>query len=396
MKYVKLNDVCEINIGKTPSRSQSKYWEEGSNFWLSISDMKSKYLNSSKEKITNLAIEECNMKPVLSGTIIMSFKLSIGKVGIVENDLYTNEAIASFPIRDLKTILPSYLYYALIMLDYDSVTDKAVKGKTLNKAKLKELMIPLPSIEVQQKIANTLDLASDLVAKRKKQLTEMDRLVQSVFYEMFGHPLKNEKNFEIASLSDLAQKNKNAIKAGPFGSALKKEFYVKSGYKIYGQEQVIRNDPQYGDYYISEEKYNELINYSITEDDVLISLVGTFGKMMIVPKKYEEGIINPRLMKISLDNKKINPIFFVKYFQTSEVLNAVNGLSHGGTMGIINTKIMKDYKMICPPVDLQQKFEADISEIELQKKLMQQSLTEMENNFNALMQKAFRGELFPE
>ncbi len=76
----------------------------------------------------------------------------------------------------------------------------------------------------------------------------------------------------------LAEANPNALKAGPFGSALKKSFYVLNGYKIYGQEQVIREDPFYGDYYIDEERYEVLKSCAVKPGDILISLVGTIGK----------------------------------------------------------------------------------------------------------------------
>ena len=99
MEYVKLNTLCEINIGKTPSRNKSIYWGSG-NKWLAISDLKEKYIYKSKEEITDIAVEESNMKLVPKDTVIMSFKLSIGKVAILKEDMFTNEAIANFKIKD--------------------------------------------------------------------------------------------------------------------------------------------------------------------------------------------------------------------------------------------------------------------------------------------------------
>src|SRR5690554_4829153 len=112
MKCVKLNQLCEINIGKTPSRSNSKYWGKGHK-WLSIADMKRKYISETKEEITDLAVSEANMKIVPKNTVLMSFKLSIGKIGITTEEMYTNEAIASFPIIEKEKIIPEYLYYVL-------------------------------------------------------------------------------------------------------------------------------------------------------------------------------------------------------------------------------------------------------------------------------------------
>ena len=139
MEYKKLNELCEINIGKTPSRNKSEYWGEGSS-WLSISDLKDKFITKTKEEITSMAISACNMKIVPKDTVVMSFKLSIGKTAILKEDMYTNEAIANFPIKN-NSLIPEYLYYAIKTLNFDN-TDRAVMGATLNKAKLNELRIP--------------------------------------------------------------------------------------------------------------------------------------------------------------------------------------------------------------------------------------------------------------
>jgi type I restriction enzyme S subunit len=101
-------------------------------------------------------------------------------------------------------------------------------------------------------------------------------------------------------LANLGVDGRATIKAGPFGSALKKEFYIAKGYKIYGQEQVISGDPFYGDYYIDQEKYKKLQSCSVERGDLLISLVGTIGKVLVIPEGAEPGIINPRLLRISL------------------------------------------------------------------------------------------------
>lgn len=198
------------------------------------------------------------------------------------------------------------------------------------------------------------------------------------------------EDWEVKKLEQICEKNKNAIKPGPFGSALKKETYVSSGYKVYGQEQVISGDFSYGDYYIDEKKYNELCNFKIQSKDMLISLVGTFGKIVIVPDEFEEGIINPRLMKISFDETKAN-VFYYRYYMISEpFFRQLESMSHGGTMGILNKKIITSIRYITPPLQEQEKIanilstwdkaiekiEKLIKEKEIQKKgLMQELLT---------------------
>ncbi|PLX99281.1 MAG: hypothetical protein C0623_09370 [Desulfuromonas sp.] len=157
-------------------------------------------------------------------------------------------------------------------------------------------------------------------------------------------------NFE-----QLAEGIPNAIKAGPFGSALKKLFYVQKGYKIYGQEQVIREDPYYGDYYVDEQKYQDLLSCAVKSGDLLISLVGTIGRVLILPDGIEPGIINPRLVKISLNKEIINPLFIKIYLQSTSVKAMFAIASHGGTMDILNLGILKGIPIPLPPVSEQSK-----------------------------------------
>jgi type I restriction enzyme S subunit len=97
--------------------------------------------------------------------------------------------------------------------------------------------------------------------------------------------------------------------AGPFGSSLKKSVYTPRGFKIYGQEQVIKGDAYYGDYFISRDLYEKLRSCEVHAGDILVSLVGTAGKVLVLPADCAPGIINPRLLKMSLSRSGIHPKF---------------------------------------------------------------------------------------
>ena len=204
MKKVKLGEVCEIKIGKTPNRSQTLYWG-GDYPWLSISDMKGKILCTTKEKITQEAVQKEKMQIVLKGTVVMSFKLSIGKVGILAENMYTNEAIANFVVKNNKMLFNEYLYYALQGINFDSLTDRAVMGKTLNKAKLNNLSIVYNEPFMQHQIVLRLDGVNKLIESRKQQLSELSKLVKSRFNEMFGDIFDNPQS----KLEDHTELNPN-------------------------------------------------------------------------------------------------------------------------------------------------------------------------------------------
>jgi type I restriction enzyme, S subunit len=144
------------------------------------------------------------------------------------------------------------------------------------------------------------------------------------------------------------------IVSGPFGSSLTKDIYTQSGYKIYGQEQVIADNFCIGEYYISEEKYKEMIRYSVEPGDVLVSCVGTFGKIAVVPKNVERGIINPRLIKLNLDKQRIAPKYFGLLLSSEVSFFQFEMLSRGGTMGVVNIGTLCAIELPIPPLDEQE------------------------------------------
>src|SRR5207253_434205 len=118
--------------------------------------------------------------------------------------------------------------------------------------------------------------------KRRAALAQANTLSQAIFLDMFGDPVSNRHGWKHVHLEE-AVVGKYGVKAGPFGSALRKEDYVESGYRVYGQEQVIAGRFDIGDYYISSRKFEELKSCRVSEGDLLISMVGSFGKVLIVP-----------------------------------------------------------------------------------------------------------------
>ena len=139
-EYKKFEDVFNLQMGKTPDRKNYDLFQ-GSNIWVSIRDLRDKYISSSNEYISDKAAS--NIKVVPKGTVIMSFKLSIGKCAIAAKDLYTNEAIMAFNIKDGHDIDSSFLYYYLQGYKWANA-NKAVMGITLNKAIISEHIIGIP------------------------------------------------------------------------------------------------------------------------------------------------------------------------------------------------------------------------------------------------------------
>ena len=301
--------------------------------------------------------------------------------------------------------------FALHYLNSINYTD-FVNGTTrlkLTKSSLIEIPVVLPPLPEQLAIVSKIEeLLSDLENGKQQLLTAQQQLKvyrQSLLKAAFEGRLTNKvvkegelpKGWKWVTISDLAENNKHALKAGPFGSALKKEFYVETGYKIYGQEQVIIDNPYFGDYYVNEEKYQELKSCRIKPFDILISLVGTVGKVLILPENCMDGIINPRLIKISLNRQKYLPKFFKYYFESSSVKAHYKSQAQGTTMDVLNLGIIKKIPFTLTTLEEQQKvvdeLESKLTVCDKIEETIAQSLLQAEALKQSILKNAFEGKL---
>ncbi len=174
----RLGDICEISMGRTPSRLNPAFWGAG-HVWLSIADLHGKVLSKSKEQVTPLAAS--SMRVIPKGTLLMSFKLSIGRLCFAGCDLYTNEAICGF-----NNLLanPDYLYYALSRTDFSLYGKQAVKGYTLNKKSLALVEVAYPSDKEQQAIANVLSSMDKELLAVESYLSKTRDLKQGMMQEL--------------------------------------------------------------------------------------------------------------------------------------------------------------------------------------------------------------------
>lgn len=156
-----ISDIFDLQMGKTPERDNQNYWNKGVNIWISISDMQDdcKYVGDSKEYITDMAVSESGIKIIPQGTLLMSFKLTIGRVAIADKDIYTNEAIMAFKDKCVVELSQQWLYNLLTQYDWLGNASQAAKGKTLNKEIIGRSIVSIPPIEMQEEFATIVQQA---------------------------------------------------------------------------------------------------------------------------------------------------------------------------------------------------------------------------------------------
>ena len=170
------SDLFTLKIGGTPARSNMAYWDTDKttqNRWVAISDLKSSKIHSTSEHISDLGAKNSNCSLIPKGTIILSFKLTIGKKAILLEDCYTNEAICALIIKNTKSTDALYIYQALDNVNYEDEIDQAVKGKTLNKEKLARLRMPFPALPEQKAIAAVLTIADEEITTLESDLSRL-------------------------------------------------------------------------------------------------------------------------------------------------------------------------------------------------------------------------------
>lgn len=172
--------LCTLMLGATPSTKVKAYYG-GEHPWAKIKDMKSRYVMKTEKRITDLGIEESSVKKLPTGTVLLSFKLTIGKVAISGCDLYTNEAIVGLIPKD-KRVLPEYLYHILPSIDLRAYMQPAAKGLTLNKSILKTIRIPLPSLPEQRKFIKKMNNLEAKIVKAREAARDMEKDARDLAY----------------------------------------------------------------------------------------------------------------------------------------------------------------------------------------------------------------------
>ena len=395
MRIVPLQQICDIQIGKTPSRSVPEYWG-GDLPWVTISDFTAgRIVTTTKERITRIGAEKSGSKRIPRGTLLLSFKLSLGKRTFSGCDLFTNEAIAALQIRDRDVADRDYLYWVLGSIDYDRLVDRAAKGKTLNKAKLQILQIPLPPLTEQKRIAGILDAADALRTKRREALAQLDTLLQSIFLDMFGDPVINPMRWRVGRLEDYFSKTRAGTCCGPFGSALKKHEYVDNGIPVWGIDNVKPNKfLQEQSLFITPEKFSELQRYSVESGDILISRAGTVGRMCVAVPTVNQSIIGTNLIRLTLNPGAMSPVYFASlYTFCRERLPGLRASGDDRSYSFLNTTRLKSLVLPLPPLDLQLRFAAIVESVEEQKGRQHAHLAELDTLFASLQSRAFWGDL---
>lgn len=392
-KIKKLGDVCEINIGRTPERGNSKMWDKEKkteNVWLSIADLNNAedgYISDSSEYVSDNAVPK--MKLVKANTLLMSFKLTIGRCAITKRELFTNEAIAALPIID-KDLDLFFLKYYLENFDWAKLTegDVKVKGKTLNKEKLKEVPITVPPREEQKRIVKILDekIAQLETIKTNAQtnLQNAKDLFQSQLTKAFSNT-----TWEKAKLEDIALD----FSRGKSKHRPRNDKCLFGGDYPFIQTGDIRNADKYVTDYT--ETYNEtgLAQSKLWPKGTLcITIAANIAETAILsfPCCFPDSVIG------FIPNEKLTTVDFV-YYLIQFFKSELQKMSKGAAQDNLNLAKFENMNFPLPPLPEQKHIVKELNTLSEKVKALQniyeQMLLDCEELKQSFLCKAFAGEL---
>ena len=386
---IKLRQAFDLQMGKTPARNRPDYWN-GDHKWISIADIGNagKFLTKTKESITKAGIDGSGIKVVPQGTVIMSFKLSIGKTAITSEDMYTNEAIMAFIDNGKFAVDTDYLYHLCCGTNWTAGTNKAVMGLTLNKATLLEKEIPLPDINEQHEIATKLDKIDAIIAERQQQLELIDQAVKSRFIELFGDPVSNSMGLPTEPMTTVC-----AIIDGDRGKNYpKQDEFSDTGYCLFlNAKNVTATGFSFENrMFITKEKDDALHNGKLERGDVVLTTRGTLGNLAFYDDSvpFENVRINSGMVILRMKKSVMTEVFFMEQFKLQ--LQSIKGkIASGSAQPQLPISTMNKIRILLAPMALQEQFAAFVEQTDKSKLAVQKGLQELEILKKTLMQQYF-------
>ena len=400
-----LGEIARVEIGRTPARKEKSYWDPEkttNNRWATIRDVKSKFVGETAEHISEIGVRHSRAQLIPTGTLLMSFKLTLGRAAITSYPMYTNEALAAFYHNNGAST--EYLYYLLPNLALEESSDRAVKGRTLNKGKLRALRLMLPPLSEQRKIAAILSSIDNSIEKTQAVIDQTQVVKRGIMEELATGGLPGWhsalKKTAIASVPEewrvlpaakaLAAKPRNGrsprARATPPGVPTFSIAAVRRGrVDIFGNLKYVD---------LTDEQAKE---FRIHQGDILVvrgnaneALLGRCG----VVNAYPDGCIYPDILMRLIPNENFDSRYFAYLWNTDLIHSQLRAKAKttSGTLKI-NQSDVSTVLLPCPKLAEQSRIVRVVKGIDQFDSKSREALSAYRHFKTALMSVLLTGEL---
>jgi len=383
IEYLKICDFTEVITGGTPSTKKSEYWG-GTIPWLPSGVCQNCSVFDAKTFITQEGLDNSAAKMIPINSVLIALTgATAGKVAYLQMEATANQSISA--IVPSEKHIPKYLFYYLLYRRDKTLSDcYGGAQKHISQEYVKNIIVPLPSLEKQTRIACELDYTNELIDKRKEQLRKLDELVKARFVELFGDPEKNTLGWKEQPLS----KHLNVIG----GYAFKSEKFSEEGIPVLRIGNINSGFFKPVNLVFWEDD-DALSRYKMYPGDLVMSLTGTVGKddygnVCILGNDYTEYYLNQRNAKLELKDT-MNKYYLSMLLKFEPVKKKLTGISRGVRQANISNKDILNLSVPIPPIELQNQFANFVEQTGKSKLEVQKSLEKLELLKKALMQKYF-------
>ena len=379
-EWVRLGELCNICSGGTPKRSVAEYWNNGTIPWVKISDISSKYVAETEERITEAGLNGSSAKMLDSGTLLYSIFASIGAVGILEIPAATNQAIAALSI-ETASVNRDYLYHFLKSREaLAKSTGRGAAQNNINLTILREMMVPVPPAVVQGQIVEQFEAVLKQIESAKARQELLDTLVKSRFVEMFG-----DVKYSLVMASEIMGSFRNGVSPSKNGgvhskvltlSAITQGKFDSSAWKdgAFKEEPPADKRVSDRDFYICRGNGNK-------------ELVGTAA---FADRDYPDLVFPDTMIAGVIDDARIDRVYLSSAWAQPVVRSQIESKARttNGTFKI-NQEIVASVRISLPPLALQQEFAAFVAEVDKSRFIVQQQLEKLQTLYDSLAQEYF-------
>lgn len=387
-----LGEVFGVETGSTPSTAVADYWEGGRIKWITPLDLgrlNSPFIHETSRNITEKGLENSSATQVPAGSVIISTRAPIGYIAVLTQPMAFNQGCKALLPKDGRSVDPLYIYYQLKnKVDEMNRLGSGSTFKEISKEKLEGIEIQLPPLSIQKQIASILEKA-DAAREKRRQANELtEQFLQSAFLEMFGDPVTNPKGWNKVRLGEVTE----TITKGET-PLWKGDSYLDSGILFLRSENVLIGLLDMSKKtFVSSEVHNRMKRSQVKKNDVLLNIVGaSIGRSAVFEEDLEANI--NQAIAIIRPRSELSSKYLCFLLNSAGTQTKFKEIQAGVARDNLNLGQLRDLEIPLPPEDVQLAFDVLIKKVESLRAKQRESEKELDNLFNVLMQKAFKGEL---